>query len=113
MDNKMEEIRRRLDMATPDPWYVHITVGGLPMIIHDGDEPDAWDLIVDFPRKRENKHNNANFIANARQDIPWLLAEVERLRTALRKIEIRGNSSPHESSTPLANIAHSALAGEE
>jgi hypothetical protein len=75
---QIEEIRKRAEAATPGPW----TYGG-----------DKWgDLVVYAPSLR-GFHNNggeiadvsgdllpdAEFIANARQDVPNLLAHIERL----------------------------------
>lgn len=37
-------------------------------------------------------HNDSQFIAHARQDIPALIAEVERLRAALHKVAARTDS---------------------
>ena len=78
---------------------------------------DEWTEITD---RGTSGDQVADILASWKEDRRWLLGEVEaqqeeleRLRAALRKIEIRGNSSPHESSTALANIAHSALEGKD
>lgn len=65
-DLDLEAIRARCDAATPGPWHVE---GGravwTPGDMHIGDQRKAED---------------ANFIAQGRQDVPALVAEVERLR---------------------------------
>ena len=84
---RLEAIRQRVEKATQGPWNF---------------EGNKWQdgYVIYSPIKR-GFHNNggevaevddsyepsdAEFIANARQDIPDLLAEVERLRYALESI---------------------------
>ena len=56
MTDRLEEIRSRAEAATPGPWEIGVTY---------------------------NHGRNATFIAHAREDIPYLLAEVERLQKDL------------------------------
>lgn len=74
MSDRIAEIRARLALATPGPWAV------------DAEQLDEYgfnfaptvcagcggDWPLDGP--------DAFFIAYAREDVPWLLAEIERLR---------------------------------
>jgi hypothetical protein len=95
-ENELQEIKRRAEAATPGPWEPqegtkYLAMGGMGLgqekeyfVMRDGDDvavccdcstPDG----VASPE-------NALFIANARQDVPALVAEVERLRAALEAI---------------------------
>lgn len=58
---EIEAIRKRVEQATEGPWK---------------------DYVIQFGCNRAD----AEFTANAREDIPKLLAEVERLRSTLSKI---------------------------
>ncbi|MEU5838816.1 hypothetical protein ABZ820_34845 [Streptomyces diacarni] len=71
---RVAEIAARVDAATPGPWRVD----------DDWAEIKAPDLdtIADYWEPTRESGNGA-FIANAREDVPALLAEVERLRAEL------------------------------
>ena len=80
---RLTEIRQRTEAATPGPWNL-ITMG------RDGDGDDEWGWIMganknwrwddgDGPQSRAN----ADFIAHSRDDIPYLLSEVDRLNELL------------------------------
>lgn len=95
---ELTEIRARAEAATPGPWiYKNGEVenadgGGGAWIFHDGDYPGTGD-----------------FIAHARNDVPALVDEVERLREALKRI-IKA-CMPHEE--PVSRmIARAALEGK-
>jgi len=68
----LDAIRARLAAATPGPWTAH---------------PDGlvWSDLPGDPVSGSVEQANAELIAHARQDIPALLAEVERLRAQLDK----------------------------
>ncbi|EMT54779.1 hypothetical protein I532_04205 [Brevibacillus borstelensis AK1] len=69
--------RERAEKATPGPWrVVPDNIGGFPIF----DVQDRLD------RSLIHTVEDAEFIAHAREDIPKLLAEVERLRTALAEM---------------------------
>ena len=75
--SRLDEIRERLDAATPGPWvrndeefYARICAKEYADIAHVG------------------RANDSDFIAHAREDIPWLLGEVARL-TAERDAAVR------------------------
>lgn len=93
-DAQLTEIRERCEKATEGPWTqmnasnVFTELGARNNLGVRADENDGW-MIADTGEGRtlvegnlyemhanENKAN-ATFIANARQDIPALLAEVE------------------------------------
>lgn len=78
---QLAEIKARCDAATPGTWdYEAFT---------DSDYGEGYEVA-----SPEDHHwiaqclveRNADFIAHARADIPALLSEVERLRTALLEI---------------------------
>lgn len=77
----IEVIRRRVGAATPGPW-VNASMkfsAGWRALVHAGrrniDLADPRDRATD-----DTDNANAEFIAHAREDIPALIAEVERLR---------------------------------
>lgn len=74
MADRIEEIRARYDAATPGKWYAYgkgqLGVGCWDLITADDDGMYAgFDSLAD-----------AEFVANSHEDIPYLLAEIERLR---------------------------------
>ena len=78
---QIEEIRKRAEAATPDEWFV----------MHDR------DVMIESPSGSCDTHTiaysetstDATFIANARQDIPALLAHIAELqKTALEVLEM-------------------------
>lgn len=92
---RLQEIRERCEKATPGPW--HVLVGDL-----DGDEycdgisteREGHDDIVKtdsgvYPPSLAD----ASFIASAREDVPFLLAEVERLEKELFESEFALNTT--------------------
>jgi len=101
---RLEDIEQRAVAATPGPWHRHtfghastisqtLAVGkalkdtsdtaGFPMTdltwLHDDNETSIG-LTGNGPAQVEN----ADFIANARSDIPWLVERVRKLEAALR-----------------------------
>ncbi|MED3508728.1 hypothetical protein [Bacillus velezensis] len=74
---KLEEIRQRADAATEGPWRIGKqspnglnnigTIGGL-LTAQTTDEDDA------------------KYIAHARQDIPWLISEIDRLNSGIDSV---------------------------
>lgn len=73
----LREIRARCDAATPSPWRASV------------ERRDHWagSSFIDTPRQQFEIDGatdaDYDFIAAARQDIPTLLDEVERLRALL------------------------------
>lgn len=61
--------------ATAGPWRKELAVGGCSAVILDG---------TGYLFGQIDDHQNAAFIAAAREAVPALLAEVDRLRAALR-----------------------------
>lgn len=107
-------IEGRVEATTPGPWYVRILDDDYAMgLVAVSTVPDTglgerWpefghDQIVAATLVQQPRYvdvedgrwdENARFIANARQDIPRLLAEVRRLRRLLedRAVESGGAS---------------------
>ena len=99
-DEELSEIEERARAATPGPWHVRqldddfamslVAIGTVP----DTGASERWQdfdhrhivaaTLVQQPRyvdvADERWDENANFIANARQDVPRLIAEIRRLR---------------------------------
>lgn len=84
-DLDLEAIRGRADAATPGPWWAwdrgvgwHIAVGPG---VDDRGRPDR--LLPEGERTDIDRREDAEFIAAARQDVPALVAELERLQRLL------------------------------
>lgn len=69
----LEAIRKRAEAAQEGPWLSLPEINGEDFAILTGDRDDTVAFGV-------YEAANAEFIAHAREDIPALLAEVERLR---------------------------------
>ena len=83
-EKRLSEIEARANAATPGPWFPAGNANGYWVECgekgEDG-ERNQWIANIDSAVKHERP--DAAFIADARQDIPELLAEVRRLRAAL------------------------------
>ena len=89
--SRTDEIQARADKATAGPWerasyrdfgrviYQVVTAGRTRDVLGDGQ-----GYIAEC-RLRKTKAADAAFIAHAREDIPWLLAERGRLTETLRE----------------------------
>ncbi len=83
-DEELSDMRARCDAALPLPWWSEPAAQSLPGRSDDliieilfAGEPGAEMEVATLPGERWAE---AEFIANARRDIPQLLNEVERLR---------------------------------
>ena len=83
----LEAIRRRLNAASPAPWTVRRMPNLHERTAGDGNTyPAVRGFRVPanmYDIAHEQVEADATFMAHARQDIPLLLEEVVRLRTAL------------------------------
>lgn len=74
MPERLQEIRARLDAATPGPWkrdrHEILTV--------DVDDETGWETCI---ADAYGDPADADLIAHAPDDLRWLLDEVERLRS--------------------------------
>ncbi|MER5280958.1 hypothetical protein ABT025_35220 [Streptomyces sp. NPDC002809] len=102
-DEELADIEELVEFTTPGPWYVRMLdddwAMGLVAVstVPDTGRGERWPgfdhqqivaaTLVQQPRyvdvADERWDENARFIANARQDIPRLIAEIRRLRAAL------------------------------
>ena len=77
--DELEEIKKRCDEATPGPWKSYVEgreeMGGSDFIMTGGE-----DIYLTGATAADQ-----DFIAHARQDVPTLVAEVERLSKLLPK----------------------------
>lgn len=106
-EQRLKEIKARCAAATPGPWYYHNPDDALCMnvvaVTTKADEPDTQQAdpeefcreivaLTLYQRPRVVCHEaelwfeDGLFIAAARQDVPDLVAEVERLRAELAAI---------------------------
>jgi len=85
-EEQLEAIRKRAEKATEGPWFhtgYHVATkpgisGGYP--------PNSASICETFDGEyieNNNGINDASFIAHAREDIPKLLAEIDRLRNGI------------------------------
>jgi len=76
-EGEMAEIRSRCEQATPGPWTSYIEgrdmTSGSSFIMTEGE-----DLYLTGATTADQ-----DFIAHARQDVPRLIAEIDRLRQLL------------------------------
>lgn len=116
IDIRLQEIREREQKATKGPWWWWTNTMGIPDALHCG-EPGGGQgyhiLTADDYLFRFVDEDDQDFIAEARQDIPWLLYQLSasrqrerELREALEKVEtflggvkrvvtvLRDNNSP-------------------
>lgn len=74
----MDAIRQRCDQATPGPWKPYVEGrdhdSGSSFIMTSGEDFELIGASVPYQ----------DFIAHARQDIPQLLAEIQRLKAMIR-----------------------------
>jgi hypothetical protein len=73
---RLAEIEARCEAATEGPWEVAWKTDFIWQLDGDG---DRFGPIAEAHYAEGNHHNNATFIAHARDDVPDLLAEVRRL----------------------------------
>src|SRR5437764_1063361 len=78
-DDEIEDVKKRCTAATPGPWRSYVEgreqMSGSDFIMTGGE-----DIYLTGATAADQ-----DFIAHARQDIPMLVAEVERLKKLLSK----------------------------
>lgn len=100
--DRISEIKARCETATPAPWIYDKRIGCVAVYVGDRancmEETDGRRIFYANGKKRlkisdrenwewtvdDKDCSNAEFIAHARQDIPDLLDEIERLRKDVR-----------------------------
>jgi hypothetical protein len=88
MEKRLEEIKNRVKDAIPGPWdYDVVPIDDWRhkiQVVFNADE--CAELECNFT---QDALNTALFIAKAREDIPFLLEEIERLRKRIKWLEER------------------------
>ncbi len=84
-DDDLDAIEGRSNAATKGPWQSYVEgrdhLGGSNVIVTGGLDDRSPDIEI------ANVSNaDQDFIAHSRQDVPRLVAEVRRLRAALKRI---------------------------
>lgn len=98
-EEELAEIRARCEAATPGPWksedgwgvglrygrnaraYHAAGARGWPVLFRCQSENDMSAQL-----SKSQRQANCDFVARAREDVPALLKEIERLRTALAEV---------------------------
>lgn len=75
--SRIDEIRERVEKATPGPWVSGLS-GHANVVTYDGDDVRPVGAVPGAA--------NARFVIHAREDVPYLLAEVEMLRTEMSAV---------------------------
>lgn len=111
---QLNAIKERTEKATQGPWIVAPEECG-----SEGQgvyESEGFGCICEvgdpYPRGNNRPQENMDFIANAREDVPTLVAEVERLRKALEKVMEVEAPIMEGWETPAYKIAREALDGD-
>lgn len=85
--DRLAAIAARASAATPGPWYRHAEIsyrvqGQVHEIVLATRADDGYGIVAFTGVKGEHPRTplDAEFIAHSREDVPWLLAEVLRLR---------------------------------
>jgi hypothetical protein len=94
-EQELIEIKKRVEMATKGPWKSYIegrdhSSGSDFIMTGVPENEDIWSKArgTDMELTGATKADQ-DFIANARQDIPKLLHEVERLKSELNNLKRR------------------------
>lgn len=95
----LNAIRARAAAATKGPWYLDAGVDNTGTVFvgnrADGREYGLWEIVLASgdplgdltPEAAKRELANCEFIAHARQDIPDLCDEVERLRSIVAGVQ--------------------------
>lgn len=110
-EDRLTAIQARVDAAQPPPWVFAVTGPR-------GDDGICFDF-TDWHRENGGEgfrfeqptEDDIDFIAHAREDIPFLLAEVRRYREALERIE-RLDPAPGITTSTHQHLARQALQGD-
>lgn len=76
--DRLDEIWERCDAATPGPWWWSLS--DLRVVVwggaQDGNAATGKQIVVDGDEDFDCCPENAEFITNAREDIPYLLEQI-------------------------------------
>ncbi len=88
-EEQLAEIEARVEAATSGPW--ELKHGDIGSSLRDPWGEDLIEIYSDgYCGMAFNHTATGTFIAHAREDVPALLAEARRLRTALGALALRG-----------------------
>jgi len=108
-DERIKQIRERLEAATPGPWTVLYDDGSL----HG--TPEEWFVNFDAHHDTTNidREPDAAFIANAPADIAYLLERVKTLESSARltvtELERYYRDGSHPDISPVLRAAKKAV----
>jgi len=90
-DEQLREIRERCEKATPGEWGWRYSKGQVTEVVcSDSKTPIiSWMGFDDAFRPIKIHKANADFIAHARQDVPAMLAEIDRLKIRIAELETK------------------------
>jgi hypothetical protein len=120
-ERELETIRARERAAAPGPWRVSRVANVYPSTVGDGrSHPAVRGLRAPrrvYERAWQQVEADMEFMAAAREDVPRLLAEVERLRTVFRDVRHRllqvANDCPTDPATTEVLAVTLAMDSEE
>lgn len=105
----LNEIKTRLEKATPGPWETYDS-----SYMSTYSWIDEWYVENAEARiEGENRINNANFIAHTPEDVSQLIARVEKLENALNEIDRFKDGNALRYVQDIKSIARTALAEED
>ena len=82
-EQELAAIRARAEAATDGPWQQSMDITGRLMVVVNLTPHQFREIIIAVSSDNSPRDEDLDFIAHAREDVPALLAEVERLREAL------------------------------
>jgi hypothetical protein len=85
---RLEEIKQRCEKSTPEPWNVR-THPELPSFVEwrPAGRSHGIEILQQDDTNYQTRDEDVEFVAHARQDIPWLLEQVAAERA--RNLELR------------------------
>ena len=86
-DRRIAEIQGRVDKATQGPWEPYSRNSGIERFDHDNDFL-GWEIIgpPNAARGQFERGHDANFIANAPDDVRWLLERDAAMKEKLIRL---------------------------
>jgi hypothetical protein len=88
--DRLQQIRERAEKATPGQWLCikrNVWAHDVYVSPDEGGNPEAGALLASVATNRPAGEANPEFIAHAREDIPWLLDHVSTLTASLASLE--------------------------
>jgi len=76
--NRLQEIKERAEKATKGPWSCNTTMVG-DVVYVDNQSKSKLSMFIFRWIHPFHRGADVEFIAHAREDIPWLIAKLEKL----------------------------------